>query len=223
MDCIQKAKEAFVYKMRESVDLHYANIASELTLFDRLSPIDRARHAIVFSIVSPKCPIVKNATITPLLVNAVMHNATLEDLLSIFSEVGVGLQNMKAARIMANAEYIRTLTTATIDRDVMSTLSGLSMKTASMAMALYDQNAEVYTLDTHMIRWAREVAGLTPEPGTHACSNAKRYRQLESFLIDIAKEHCADVPVFLTQWAIWNDAGFNGEHQIHLPIFGIVE
>lgn len=218
-----ETRARIVRYMRDSVDRHYGNIIAETARFGALSPIMRLRHAVVFSIVSPKCPIERNAAITPAIVRAVVDNhASAAELLPLFAQYGVGLQNTKSARIAANAEYLRNVTTDTVDRDTLTKLSGISLKTASMATALYDQDAEVYTLDTHMLRWLRDIANLPRETGTHNCTSRKLYTVLESFLIDIARQHCADAPIFVTQWAIWNDCGFKGVHQCHLPIFGLV-
>lgn len=223
MLAIRKHRDAFVHAMRESSDSHYANIMRELLQFETLSPIDRARHSIVFSIVSPRCPITRNAIVTPIIVRAIMGGARdAETFRAILVAHGIGLQNIKSARIAGIAERLATLTSASMMRASLADWPGLSFKTASMAVALYDAHAKVYTLDTHMIRWARAIAGLSPETGSHTCTSAKRYCELESFLINIAEEHCNDVPLFLTQWAVWNDAGFAGEHQTHLPIFGMV-
>lgn len=223
MFAIRKHRDAFVHAMRESSDSHYANIMHELMMFESLSPIERARHSVIFSIVSPRCPITRNAIVTPIIVRAIMEGVRdAETIRSILVAHGIGLQNMKSTHIAGIAERLATLTSASMVRDILADWPGLSFKTASMAVALYDAHAKVYTLDTHMIRWARAIAGLSPETGSHTCSSAKRYRELESFLIGIAEEHCNDVPLFLTQWAVWNDAGFAGEHQTHLPIFGLV-
>ena len=156
-----------------------------------------------------------------MLVRAIMSNASESEILAIFAEIGVGLQNQKTGRLLKNAAYIRTLTSGTLDRDIIAGLAGLSMKTASMATALYDQNAEVYTLDTHMLRWLCKLAGLTIQTGTYNCSNDNRYRLIENHILNIVHNVAADVPIFLTQWAVWNDTGFGGEHKCHLPIFGL--
>lgn len=219
---ILEARDEIVYNMRQSVDRHFGSITAELYTFDKLSPLMRARHAIVFSIISPKCPIERNALVTPVIVRAIMDGVrTAEEFRAILLSYGIGLQNVKSARIAKLAERLYTMTSADMVRDDLASWPGLSMKTASMATALYDQNAEVYTLDTHMLRWMCKMAGLNVQPGTYACSNANRYRAIERMFVELANVHCDDAPIFLTQWAIWNDAGFDGVHQCHLPIFGL--
>lgn len=208
--------------MRNAVDKHYTDIMSELDRFDELSPVDRVRHAVVFSIISPKCPIAKNTRVTPKIVKLIMNHASRDEIRDELLKGGIGLQNSKADRLYANSHFLRNCTSADMDRDILAALPGLSLKTASMTMALYDQDAEVYTLDTHMLRELREIAGLPYEQGTHAAPKG-RYVKVEKFYMDIAKEHCADAPIFLTQWALWNEFGFKGEHQVHLAIFGITE
>lgn len=221
-NAIIASREHYVHLMRQSVDLHYANISSELVMFSKLSPIDRARHAIVFSIISPKCPIERNALVTPVIVNAIMSGVrTQDEFRAILLNHGIGLQNVKSGRIAKIAGRLALMTSADMVRDMLADWPGLSLKTASMATALYDADATVYTLDTHMLRWMCENAGLQIQPGTYGCSSKLRYREIERLFVEIAQTHCADVPVFLTQWAIWNDAGFDGIHQTHLPIFGM--
>ena len=215
-------RQALIRKMRQAVDKHYAAIMSELDRFDELSPVDRVRHAVVFSIISPKCPIDKNTRVTPVMVDLIMHGATEDQMRNLLLAFGIGMQNQKAGRLYANAEWLRNATSANMTREQLVKLAGISLKTGSMSMALYDQNAEVFTLDTHMYRGLRELAGLAPEQGTHAAADG-RYKIIEQFYLDVAREHCADAPIFLAQWALWNEFGFDGAHQVHLAIFGIKE
>jgi len=215
-------RDALIKRMRQAVDKHYTAIMTELDRFDMLSPVDRVRHAIVFSIISPKCPIEKNTRVTPVMVDLIVHGASEDQIRNLLLAFGIGMQNQKAARLYANADFLRNCTSADMTRERLTQLAGISLKTASMSLALYNQHANVFTLDTHMYRGLRELAGLAPEQGTHAAADG-RYKVIEEFYLDVAREHCADAPIFLTQWALWNEFGFGGTHQVHLAIFGIKE
>lgn len=218
----ETTRHALIKRMRQAVDKHYSAIMSELDRFDELSPVDRVRHAIVFSIISPKCPIDKNTRVTPVMVDLIMHGATEDQIRNLLLAFGIGMQNQKASRLYANSDFLRNCTSADMTRETLVKLQGISLKTGSMAMALYDQHADVFTLDTHMYRGLRELAGLPRAEGTHAAADG-RYKVIEQFYLDVAREHCADAPIFLVQWALWNEFGFGGTHQVHLAIFGIKE
>lgn len=220
LDTIMRNEHLVIAAMRHATDKHYAAIMSELNMFDALSPLDRVRHAVVFSVISPKCPIKNNCAVTPHMVKLIMDGGNEDEIRALLLEFGIGLQNVKAQRLAANAEFLRTMTSADVTRELLSKLAGISLKTSSMAIVLYDANAEHYTLDTHMLRGLRLTVGLDAQQGTHAAPDAK-YIKLEKWLVKLAKEHCADAPIFLTQWALWNEWGFGGEHQVHLDIFGI--
>jgi endonuclease III len=208
-----------VAAMRESVTRHHDKIRAELDVIASLSNVDRARFAIVFSIVSPQCLFEKNVAVTPPLLAAIMNHGAESDYRDILVANGIGLQNDKARALFAAAPFIREMTPESVTRDLLMKMRGISMKASAMTIALFDENAPIYTLDTHMLRGIMQVCGLH-EKGTYTITTAA-YRELESWLVDIAQKECAETSVFLTQWAMWNDFGFDGEHKVHTPIFGM--
>jgi thermostable 8-oxoguanine DNA glycosylase len=205
--------------MRHAVNRHYDNIRAELDVIASLSNVDRARFAMVFSIISPQCPFAKNVKVTPPLLAAIMNHATEDEFRTILVANGIGLQNAKARAIADAAHFIRDITSESVTRDLLMKVRGISMKASAMTIALFDENAPIYTLDTHMLRGIMQVCGLH-EKGTYTITTAA-YRELETWLVELAQNECNDASVFLTQWALWNEFGFKGEHQIHTPIFGM--
>jgi endonuclease III len=212
---IRNNRPAIAQAMRDSVRMHGTYVAAELDAIAQLDATDRARHAIVFSIVSPRCPFNKNVKVTPVLVNAIMSGErNAHTFTAILSAHGIGLQNQKGKNIASCAELIATMSDVT--RALCMSIRGIALKASAMTLALYDQHAEVYTLDTHMLRELCKLAGIAFDGSITDAA----YRELETFMIDIARTECPDVSIFLTQWSLWNTFK-NETHESHTAIFGL--
>lgn len=209
------AQDSLIADIRNALDAHGAAIRRELILIDNAydgQSVNRARVALTFAMMSPRCPFRHNVAVTMPLVAAIMRGASAPDIETIIRGHGIGMAPTKARAMFAASPYIRDMGYPP-ERDMLVALRGAGLKVASMALALYDPWAPVITIDTHM------VAGLD------ITTNAKRirprdYLDAERAVLDTANEHFPLVPYFAIQWALWSHysgAGF----QSHLPIFGL--
>jgi hypothetical protein len=122
----------------------------------------------------------------------------------------------KARTIHAALPFIQGLTPDQMTRENLLALRGMAGKTSAMALALWDEDSDVFTLDIWMFRLTRTIVG-DDVAVKFSAGSLNAYTILESFWVAWAKT--LDVSIFEVQWTLWNCAGF-GEHVSHLPIFG---
>ena len=217
VDNVAAYETEFVAQAQRAIDAHAATITAELDhIAASCDAVTVARHAIVFSIISPRCHFKKNVAVTPPMVDLIMSGGSRDDIARLLHSHGIGLAPTKSLTLFDASDTIRDMTT--VDRSLLLLIRGISMKASAMTVALVDRNAPVYTLDTHMLRGLATIAGYAPNAYT---ISAAQYRRLEKWCVETLQAHFPDVPTFVTQWALWNEWGFKGEHQCHLPIFGL--
>lgn len=215
---IENYRDAIASAMVAATNNHAAAILQELDAMSHVDSVSRARHALVFSIVSPRCPFSKNVAVTPVIVRMMIDGVRdASAFTSTLSAFGIGLQNAKGLSLAQVAEQIATMDAATIDRTMLLAMRGVSLKVSAMTLALFDAASDVYTLDVHMIRGIARLAGFAELPNTITDS---AYIRLERFMIDLSRELFPQLPVFVTQWAMWNDFK-SGQHESHAAIFGL--
>ena len=103
-------------------------------------------------------------------------------------------------------------------KESIKALQGMGEKTASFAMALYDDMSSVFTLDLHMLRVILWAAGLQYK--VNPLIKPAAYRRLEVHMLEWCQKNDILSP-FVAQWSIWNAWGFN-RHVSHLAIIGRV-
>ena len=91
-------------------------------------------------------------------------------------------------------------------------LPGMGSKVRSWALALYDANNPVCTLDVHMLRGMLRLAGLEHGADSYGAKGAA-YDVLATMMVSIAEE--LGVAPLLMQWAMWNEFRHAGEHASH--------
>ena len=131
----------------------------------------------------------------------------------------VNLGNAKAAAIQSALPWLDALTRETADDrmsyDNLIGIKGMGPKTSCMAAALYDERAEVFTLDAWMLRL---TIALTSDDSPRVTCNptTKGYDVTRADWLRWHAAFAADVSPFQAQWSLWN-AAF-GHHVSHLAI-----
>lgn len=220
VDTVRTHEKAIKSAMRESVNRHSVSISTELAeIGTRVSLTHRAKSAMVFALMSAQAKFVPNVQSTQPLVEALDRFATRDELRDIIRENRLGLQENKSERLFQMGDYLRTIHAENMTKDALLVIKGLGQKTSAMAAALFNEHAPVYTLDVWMLRGLAGLCGMDAKV-KYGITDAA-YRELEALMVQWARETAPEVPVFLTQWAMWNDFGFNGVHQRHTAIFGL--
>lgn len=185
-------------------------------------PIYHARCCVVFALISPQMDFTQNVELTRRVMAALPRLDTLYSVgrvMKITRKDGtLALFNgwkTKARTIHANLAFLHGLTPEQMTRDNLLALPGMAGKTSAMAMALWDEHADVFTLDIWMFRLTRAVLG--DEVAVRFSAKTPAYKILEAYWVAWAKT--LNASVFEVQWTLWNCVGF-GEHVSHLPIFG---
>jgi endonuclease III len=229
-----KAARALVDRLA-SVDLSalaamtYANAESVRAELDTMAarknadPVYHAQCCVVFALISPQMDFGQNVELTRRVMDNLPRLDTLYSVgraMKITKKDGtLGLFNgwkTKARTIHAALPFIQGLTPADMTRENLLALRGMAGKTSAMALALWDERSDVFTLDIWMFRLTREILG-DDVAVKFSAGSLNAYKILESFWVAWAKTLGASI--FEVQWTLWNCAGF-GEHVSHLPIFG---
>lgn len=215
--------------MSDIASLMHANadsVRAELDIMSTHKAVDPNYHAqccVVFALISPEMRFAHNVELTRRVMSALPRLDTLYSVgrvMKITKKNGrLGLFNgwkTKARTIHAALPFIQGLTPEHMTRENLLALRGMAGKTSAMALALWDEASDVFTLDVWMFRLTRTIVGDDVAVKFNAGS-LNAYKILESFWVAWAKS--LDVSIFAVQWTLWNCAGF-GEHVSHLPIFG---
>lgn len=215
----------------DSVKQYADDIMGEVEQFTELRNADAILHAqtcLAFAIISPQCRFEKNVRATARLVANIYESfATSEAIVSMLTDNGA--DNFLSAkplskRLMQSMAFFRAIDDESMTLEALKmarkagSVVGLGDKTFRMALALYDATLPIYTLDVHMLRGIQNTYG-----GTVAGSmsiQGKAYDALEAAMVAWHERNFPELPVFVSQWALWNAWGF-GEHVSHLGIFGL--
>jgi hypothetical protein len=130
-----------------------------------------------------------------------------------------------AKAVYRSLDYLRNVDVSDMSKPSLWALRkqniifGFSDKTISMAVALFDSTADIFTLDVHMLRGLLRTVGVIDHTGgVHI--NHKEYEMIENGICALLATNYPTVEPFVIQWALWNLWGFDA-HQSHTPIFGI--
>lgn len=209
---------------------HFNSVNAELDQIACNRESDAIRHAqqcLVFAILSPGCRLQCNALMARRFFDAIDSGVRFESTDDLYQEIASGIGGRGIGRNIRNLylslDCILNIAPEEMTKDVLLAyrkarrIMGIGEKTASMAVALFNQHADVFTLDVHMLRWICEtVLGVTA--GSHIIDD-KAYRILEPWFVQWARDNFPSQSTFAVQWAIWNVR--QGSHQNHLPIFGL--
>jgi len=192
-------------------------------------PVGYAQRCLIFAITSPGCKFEDNVELVSRTMVRIEQGWYPESRDSLYKKVFAGLSGRSHGRGCANLydswDYIRSIGRSIgnepidMSKDTLMslrshrTIMGIGQKTASMAAALWDAEAPVFTLDVHMLRGFATIAGFDPS-GTYTITD-KAYTMLELFLAEKSLRYGSP---FEIQWTLWNMFGF-GYHVTHLPIF----
>jgi endonuclease III len=207
-----------------------APVLAELTRMQSMrldNPTLYARHCVLFAILSPQLAFNFNvelaANIAPIIDN-LQTVGDVEDVMRVTLKSGESGRFMywrnKAQAVFAALPLLQSITADDMTFDRLITLRGMGAKTSSMAVALWDCYAPVFTLDVWMMRLSLYAAGEDATVNPTFTSDAA-YQILSEAWQVWASVELPELPVFAVQWTLWNLAGF-GFHVSHLPIFGVV-
>lgn len=213
-----------------------ANVASVRTELDafanarKSSPTEHAIRCFIFSIISPQCNFAENVLATQ---NIMANYDKLTDIDAIVDcltvpfhgEEGgtsrlVNLGLGKAKYIYDALPWLDRLNDDNLGElftwDFIHEHKGFGEKTTSMALALFDERSDVFTLDTWMLRLTLALNG--HEPRAIVRTTSKGYKVTEAAWLAWCKQALSDLSPFEIQWTLWN--GCFGHHVSHLGIIG---
>jgi hypothetical protein len=213
------------------VEKYAETILAEVEQFSALREADPRAHAqncVLFAILSPQCKFDANVAATRRMMTELYDDIdSAEQIAAILT--GNGAQNFMSAkpaskRIFASLEWIRALGPEDMSLEALQearkcrAVVGLGDKTMRMALALYDATLPVYTLDVWMLRGIQSSWG--GQTAASMSTEGAPYAALEAALVAWHGRNFPHLPVFVSQWALWNEWGF-GRHMVHTAIFGI--
>jgi hypothetical protein len=214
-------------RIKPEIDANVDAIAAEVAVMDALREQDAILHAqtsLVFAIISPQCWFGHNVAATRRIMDRLYDNfETVDDVYRILTNDGAmsWVTAGGAARgIFTSLDTIRNIEPEDMTKDNLLALKkqgklrNVGEKTAAMAVALFNGDADVFTLDVHMLRMLQSfVGGIT---ATSMTVNKVPYRMLEATLVEWARQN--GYRPFVLQWAMWQIQ--HGYFESHLGIFG---
>jgi hypothetical protein len=215
---------AYVHKFAPSVAAECEAFIGNRAADDKA----HAQQAVIFAILSPQCKFAKNVRATErMMAGLYEHYADAEAVRAVLTDDDRDnfLTAKPASRKVYEAlEWLRDLDGDDMTLDALymarkvGKVKGLGDKTIRMALALYDPTMPIYTLDVHMLRGIQNAWG--GEVAREMTVNKTAYHALEAAMVAWHERNFPHLPVFVSQWALWNEWGF-GEHMSHLAIFGL--
>lgn len=228
---VAEANSFFPTEFADVVRANCASVRNELEAFraaKESSPTEHAIRCFLFAIVSPQCNFSENVVATQKLIDNYSYlddYSVLLDCLTVpfhgegtprLVNLGVG----KAAYIAAAMPFLDSLNDDNLAElftfENIHAHKGMGDKTASMCMALFDEQSEVFTLDQWMLRLTLALNGNDPRATIR--TTAKGYHATKDKWLTFCKEHLSDLSPFVTQWTSWNLCF--GNHVSHLGILG---
>lgn len=207
--------EQFLDVARQAIADHGQSVAAELSAMARRSEHDRAAHALVFALVSPRLRFASNVAVTDPLLRAIRAHESDEVLIGIMRSHRVYL-GMSHRAILRNRELILNANAAHMERSFLLSRYGFGPKTSALALALWNPSNPVFTLDVWMLRGIFHTAGI----GTFTDNwsiNTTMYRKIETLFIFLADT--LGVEPFLLQWSLWNVWRRNAnKHMVHTDL-----
>lgn len=213
-------REAITRDAIAAIAMHGDDVRAQLNAIGGLSHHVRASHALAFAILSPQADFNRNINAVPVLIDALQNHANNDVILYRLRECGYTMTNAgKVSQYLASRDLILDAAPSDMTYANVRSFKGYGQKTASMAVALYDQHAPVITLDTWMLSGLLGVAATGKRKNVNTyTAKGPAYEDIAEMLIDIAAE--LEVTPFLLQWALWTYYRGTATDN-HLPIFGI--
>lgn len=118
------------------------------------------------------------------------------------------------ASVRAIAEQwnmLASLTAHDMTWNTLRNVKGLAHKTTSWALALWNANNNVFTLDRWMLRGISGVNDITT-------INDTEYDLLANIMLDIVNEYFPTYAPLVVQWSLWNEYRHAGQHASHIAI-----
>lgn len=212
-----------------AVSLHHEAIMREIRLFDtcrRRDPSRWAKLCCVKSILSPGADLDRNIEAAHLLYTPIVtckfgNPNNYDDfgvVKNLLRQVKYGGQcySVNVKNIMRYQSTIAATTPADMTWNGLARIFS-GFKTRSWALALYNANNAVFTLDRHELRGLLALAGIRVESDI-AAPCASRYRILRDFMLDLANELFPNLPPLCIQWALWNEFRHPGVHASHAEL-----
>lgn len=220
---IVAARTAIVDYVKHAMDLHADAIMREIHLFDscrKQNPARWAKLCMIKSTMSPGVKLEYNIQVSHMLYTPVVTQSlrTFDDVKAILSQTSYGCacygKNVKA--LLAKQSAIASLDPADMTWEGIAHLFK-GLKTRSWALALYNANNRVFTLDRHELRGLLRLAGIdVPQEEVSICDG--RYKTLASFMLEICDEFYPNFPPLCIQWAVWNEVRHSGKHASHAEL-----
>lgn len=201
------------------------DVRRELNTIGSLDSVYRMRHATVFSVYSPQADFVPNCSIIAPVLASIL--AGVVDA-SVYDDACRQNGYYMLTKSKVDNKHIGMISLAEVVKigvlpnfAELQNFAGIGPKVASMATALNDEHARVFTLDTWMFGATMELnVCYTKRQKQKYAIGDKAYAQLVELYLSIADE--LHVSPFMLQWSVWCYRRGN-KHETHLPIFGIVE
>ena len=136
---------------------------------------------------------------------------TVESIGTIISGDGDGWNGAysgSATAILASLPTIYTLTGEGMKKETLRALKGVGAlrgageKVMAMMIAPFNPDADVYTIDRHMVKIICDLIG-EDRSAYDGCTDAA-YVMIERAFIKWHRANFPTLPVFVSQWALWN-------------------
>lgn len=206
------------------------NVREELDVFTasrKTSPTEHAVRCFVFSILSPQTNFRENVLATQNIMRnydkLVDTTAVLDCLEVPFHGEGtprlLNLGLSKAAYLWQALPWLDRLNDDNLGelftKDVLLSQKGMGDKTTRMALALFDEQNEVFTLDQWQLRLTMALNG-AENVRYKIVPTKKGYETTERAWLDFCKKYLSDMSFFEVQFTTW--CGCFGAHVPHTGI-----
>ncbi len=222
--------ETLYHNINDGIRQYLPMVNAELLTIVGNREADSIRHAqqcLVFAILSPGCRIACNSLLARRFFDAIDAGVRFESCDDLYQEIATGVGGRGIGRnirsLFMSLETLLNISPDDMTKPVILALRkarrlmGIGEKTAAMAVALFNAQADVFTLDVHMLRWITSTLfDLTAEG--HTIDDAA-YRMLEPWFVNWCRTYYPAESPFAIQWAIWDVR--QGKHETHTPIFGL--
>jgi hypothetical protein len=222
------ARAAIAEFARNAVEIHADSVRSEVSGFDTLRDADAnswAKLTIIKAILSPGANLDKNITLAKVLHAKMLAGwvpLCYDDVEPIRADCKYGARSgANITHLVAAWQTIRTIDADSMNYEALTALNeanllpGMGSKVRSWAIALYDADSEVCTLDVHMLRGMLRLAGMPHDADSYGAKGAA-YEILAAMMVSIAEE--LGVPPLVMQWAMWNEFRHAGTHASHAAL-----
>lgn len=209
--------ETLAQQMRDAYAAYGEQVGVRVSLLaqERENNADNHRvFCIVKGILSPQMKLSHNIRLARFVAYAIQHTdiASGPELYHIAVSAGlrVGVATgSHIASIIEQRDIILAMADADMTFDNLLKLKGVGSKVAAWIMSLYFGDADVYTIDRHMLMGFFGENNKTP--------TAKQYREIMVAVMALHREVLGDIPALVGQWSLWNMYR-DGQHDDHYGV-----